>query len=162
MDSLKEIDFDLLARKTTNARLRIRYLALAHFKEGKSRYQIADLLKVSRTSVNLWVSAFLEHGLTGLNEKPRSGRPFRLTKQQRALLTRYVESNAVKEGGGRLQGADIQIYILEQFGVEYELSNIYRLLDKLGFSWITSRSKHPKQSEAQQAAFKKLPTGNDQ
>ncbi|MGS0730516.1 hypothetical protein ACVBKF_30235 [Shewanella sp. 0m-11] len=35
------------------------------------------------------------------------------------------------------------------------------MLEQLGFSWITSRSKHPKQSIEVQAAFKKVPTGND-
>ncbi|EHR6003808.1 helix-turn-helix domain-containing protein [Vibrio parahaemolyticus] len=34
-------------------------LALAQFKDGHSRTQIAKLLKVSRTSVNKWVQTFL-------------------------------------------------------------------------------------------------------
>lgn len=59
MDSLKDTDFHALAKKTSNARMQLRYLALAHFKEGQSRYQIARYLKVSRTSVNAWVKAFL-------------------------------------------------------------------------------------------------------
>jgi hypothetical protein len=32
----------------------------------------------------------------------------------------------------------------------------------LGFSWITSRSKHPKQSEEAQEDFKKTANWNDQ
>lgn len=162
MDSLKDTDFHALAKKTSNARMRLRYLALAHFKEGQSRYQIARYLKVSSTSVNAWVKAFLEQGLDGLQEKPHTGRPSVLTEKQRAELARYIEQSAIKKDGGRLQGADIQAYILQHFDVKYELSNVYRLLHKLGFSWITSRSKHPKQCQAKQEAFKKLPAGNDQ
>ncbi|WP_423228032.1 helix-turn-helix domain-containing protein [Shewanella algae] len=45
--------------------------------------------------------------------------------------------------------------------MSYSLANVYRLLHALDFSWITSRSKHPKQSDEAQAAFKKLPDGND-
>ncbi|HFQ5284237.1 TPA: helix-turn-helix domain-containing protein [Vibrio vulnificus] len=41
----------------------MRLLALAHFKDGHSRTQIAKFLKVSRTSVNKWVQTFLEQGL---------------------------------------------------------------------------------------------------
>jgi hypothetical protein len=41
------------------------------------------------------------------------------------------------------------------------LRNVYRVMDALGFSWITSRSKHPKQSQQTQDTFKKLPVGND-
>ncbi|WP_372154290.1 MULTISPECIES: helix-turn-helix domain-containing protein, partial [unclassified Vibrio] len=36
----------------------MRLLALAHFKDGLSRTQIAKSLKVSRTSVNKWVRIF--------------------------------------------------------------------------------------------------------
>ncbi|SHO59295.1 hypothetical protein VQ7734_05075 [Vibrio quintilis] len=59
-------DFSHLIKSTSNARLRIRYLALAHFSQGKSRTEIALFLKVSRTSVNKWVKAYLDFGLEGL------------------------------------------------------------------------------------------------
>ncbi|WP_435277206.1 helix-turn-helix domain-containing protein [Psychrobium sp. nBUS_13] len=38
---------------------------------------------------------------------------------------------------------------------------MYRLLHQLGFSWITSRSRHPKQSDEVQETFKKIRNGND-
>ena len=41
------------------------------------------------------------------------------------------------------------------------MHHVYKILKQLGFSWITSRSKHPKQSIQDQESFKKLPTGND-
>ncbi|MCF8781099.1 helix-turn-helix domain-containing protein, partial [Vibrio sp. IRLE0018] len=61
----------------------MRLLALAHFKDSHSRTQIAKFLKVSRTSVNKWVQIFLEEGLEGLQEKPRTGRPAFLNAEQR-------------------------------------------------------------------------------
>lgn len=73
---------DGLINSTSNVRLRIRYLAVSHFLEGKSRTEIAQFLKVSRTSVNKWVKAYLDFGLEGLQEKAHTGRPHRLTKQQ--------------------------------------------------------------------------------
>ncbi|TEW53788.1 winged helix-turn-helix domain-containing protein [Psychromonas sp. RZ22] len=56
----------------------------------------------------------------------------------------------------RLIGSDIQSFILEHFGYQYHLSSVYKLLHRLGFSWITSRSKHPKQSIEAQEDFKKF------
>ncbi|MCU8026687.1 helix-turn-helix domain-containing protein, partial [Shewanella glacialipiscicola] len=44
----------------------MRYLALLHFTEGHSRTAIATMLKVSRTSVNKWVTTYLSQGLSGL------------------------------------------------------------------------------------------------
>ncbi|MCP3908605.1 MAG: winged helix-turn-helix domain-containing protein, partial [Oceanicoccus sp.] len=61
----------------------------------------------------------------------------------------------------RLTGEDIVHYIHTEFGVHYHLNHVYKILKQLGFSWITSRSKHPKQSLQSQEAFKKLPAGND-
>ncbi|MEC4089435.1 winged helix-turn-helix domain-containing protein, partial [Pseudoalteromonas rubra] len=56
---------------------------------------------------------------------------------------------------------DIQQYISAQFHIEYELSAVHRLLKRKNFSWISSRSIHPKGNQAYQEAFKKLPVGND-
>ncbi len=63
--------------------------------------------------------------------------------------------------GGRLIGDAILKYIQQHFDVTYHPNAIYKLLEQLGFSWITSRSKHPKQSIESQTAFKKVATGND-
>lgn len=48
---------------------------------------------------------------------------------------------------------DVGHYIQTEFGVTFKQANIYRLLHQLGFSWMTTRSRHPKQSEAAQEAF---------
>ncbi|MEG3756278.1 winged helix-turn-helix domain-containing protein, partial [Psychromonas arctica] len=63
--------------------------------------------------------------------------------------------------GVRLVGTDIQLFIAENFGYQYHLSSVYKLLHRLGFSWITSRTKHPKQSPGAQEDFKKIPNKND-
>ncbi len=80
----------------------MRLLALAHFKDGHSRTQIAKFLKVSRTSVNQWVQTFLEEGLEGLQEKPRTGRPAFLNAKQREQLSQYIKAQAMDSSGGRL------------------------------------------------------------
>ncbi len=52
-------------------------------------------------------------------------------------------------------------YIAQKFKLNYCVSNVYRLFHQLGFSWITSRSRHPKQSIEIQENFKKIRNGND-
>ncbi|MCE9827292.1 IS630 family transposase [Shewanella algae] len=147
-------DFKLLAKRTSNAHLRIRYLALFHFKSGVSRTKIAPLLGVSCTSVNAWVANYLADGLDGLLDKPKPGRPNQLSPHQLEQLKKFIEKNAIKQDGGRLIAEDIRVYICNDLHVSYSLANVYRLLHALDFSWITSRSKHPKQSDEAQAAFK--------
>ncbi|MDF4462343.1 IS630 family transposase [Vibrio parahaemolyticus] len=151
-----DINFSELIHSTSNARLRIRYLAIAHFEEGMSRTDIAKILKVSRTSVNAWVASYKQFGLDGLTGKSHPGRPCNLSQKQLEQFKQYVTESAIKPDGGRLQGEDFVAYIEEQFNVKYGVHNVYRLLHKLGLNWITTRSKHPEQSEEAQEAFKKI------
>jgi transposase len=153
---LKNIDFTALAKRETNARKKLRLLALAHFKDGVNKAAIARMLKVSRGSVNKWVALFLQNGLAGLETKPSPGRPPKLTAVECDKVAAFIAENSRSSKGGRLIATDIQRYIEDNFGVQYQQSNIYRLLHELGFSWITSRSKHPKQSEEVQEDFKKF------
>nr|WP_232360072.1 IS630 family transposase [Paraneptunicella aestuarii] len=153
---LKKIDFTALSKKETNAAKRIRLLALAHYSEGMNKAQIARTLKVSRASVNKWVAAFLDKGIDGLDAKSPPGRPASLSSEQIKKLSRYIEYHSRSDVGGRLTGADIQAWISSHLNVDYKMSNIYRLLHQWGFSWISSRSKHPKQSQNAQEEFKKL------
>ncbi|TQF66204.1 helix-turn-helix domain-containing protein [Pseudoalteromonas luteoviolacea] len=128
--------------------MRTRLLALAHFFEGKSRYQISDYLKVSRTSVNKWVQAYLNHGLEGLEEQPRSGRPCKLDEAQLNQLKVFVHDPMNHPERSRLTLEDVQQYIALQFNTEYELSAVHRLLKRLNVSFISRRSIHSKGDKA--------------
>lgn len=111
---------------------------------------------MSRVSVNKWVKAYLDYGFEEVQEKPHSGRPQRLTEEQRQELKLYITEHAIDVNVGRLQARDIGLYIESNFGISYKKSGIYRLLHSIGLSWITTRSKHPKQSVEAQEAFKKF------
>jgi len=156
MQNLKNTDFKKLASQKNSIQMKMRLLAISHFQDGQSRASIAKYLKVSRTSVNKWISAYLTGGIDALNEKPRTGRPHFLTKPQQTMLCDFINSHANSQTGGRLIGHDIQCYIKDNFNVDYHADYIYILLAKLEFSWTTSRSRHPKQSDEIQENFKKI------
>lgn len=132
MDSLNNLDFKKLASQQKSIQMKMRLLALAHFKDGHSRTQIAKFLKVSRTSVNQWVHTFLEEGLEGLKEKPRTGRPPFLTSKQREQLSQYIKDKANDTLGGRLTGAEIHAYIVKESGQHYHPDSIYYLHKHIG------------------------------
>ena len=137
-------EFSALINATSNARHRLKLLAVSHFIDGKNRTEIASFLKVSRRSVNIWIKAYLDHGLKGLDAKSPTGRPSKLTPDQLAKVKLYIVDNAIKAEGGRLQGKDVQTFIKTEFDITYQKTNIYQLMHKLNLSWITTRSKHPK------------------
>ncbi|WP_176463261.1 IS630 family transposase [Vibrio sp. 03_296] len=58
----------------------------------------------------------------------------------------YIKAQAMDSSGGRLTGNDIHAYIVNEFGKHYHPDSSYYLLNHMGFSWITSRAKHPRQS----------------
>mgnify|MGYP003571697318 CR=1 FL=1 len=140
MISLDHIDFKTLIARETNGRMRVRLMALSHIKDDANKAQVARNLRISRRSVNDWVKKFYEDGLDGLKEKPRTGRPYALSQSQLAQLSQYVRNNSIKENGDRLNAETLATYITQEFKVDYSIFNVYRLLHKLGFSWITSRS----------------------
>lgn len=150
-----------LSKQTADPRMRLRLLALAHFMEGANRTQVAAMTKVSRRIVNQWVSNYLNLGLAGLESKKSPGRPGRLTDAQQEQLTEMLSQAAKSETGGRLTGQDIKQYVLAEFGVDFHLNHVYKLLRKLGFSWLSSRSRHPKQDPEVIETFKKVPAVND-
>ncbi len=160
---MKHTSEDLLklSRAEKNARKRMRLLALSQFLDCKNRTQVANQLNISRTSVNKWVTQYLESGLDGLEARKAKGRTPFLTAKQQKQLGDFIEAQSQNEQGGRLTGEKILNYIKTEFGVHYHHNAIYKLLKQLGFSWITSRSRHPKQQQGIQDAYKKLPTGND-
>ncbi|WP_166738857.1 helix-turn-helix domain-containing protein [Psychromonas algarum] len=146
MDDLNSTDFKLLSRAQTSPQMKMRLLALSHFQKGKSRTEISKFLKVSRTSVNKWVNILLNEGVERLKEKPRTGHAAFISVSQQEQLSQFINDKIYSDKGGRLIGADIHAYIEAEFNKTYHTDSIYYLLKKMVFSWITSRSKHPKQT----------------
>src|SRR5207244_13547160 len=63
--------------------------------DGRSPYQVAELLGDAPRSVYHWIRRFREDGLEGLREEQRPGRPRRLTqKQMKALAQDLIKSPA--------------------------------------------------------------------
>ena len=136
--------------------MRLRLLAVSHFRSGKNRSEIARMLNISRRIVNEWVANYLSKGISALESKSPTGRPSYLTEQEKQTLSLYIKTQSQSEMGGRLTGESIRSYINANFDVDYHPNAIYKLLKSIGFSWITSRSRHPKQSDEVQETFKKI------
>ena len=56
--------------------------------------------------------------------------------------------------GGRITGNEIREHIEKKYNKTFKNNSIYDLLHRLGLSWVSSRSKHPKSDEKKQKAFK--------
>lgn len=117
-------------------RVALRLQAVLLSVDGHSPPQIAQLLHVHRSRVHDWVRNWNEHGVDGLKEGHRSGRPPSLTAAQREDLHDILESGPVAYGlnTGVWTSPMIAAIIAEEFGVGYHPGHVRRLLHRLGFS----------------------------
>ena len=144
---LDDYDFATLAKAEKNKKIYQRLMILAHLKEGMPKSQISRLLFISTDQIYAWATRFHQEGIESLNDKPRSGRPRLLDRSFDEALKQKIEESQAALSGGRLRGEDIVQLIKDEWGVSYSISGVYCLMKEIGMSWISARSKHPKQDE---------------
>jgi transposase len=119
-----EQQLKVLSNKVKDHRMRVRLLAVVHFKAGKNKADVARTLNVSRRMVNEWVANYLKGGVSALESKKPSGRPSLLSSQQKADLIDYIEKQRQSASGGRLNGEILQTYIQRAFSISYHQNSI--------------------------------------
>ncbi len=157
------VDFDAagvrrLAREAGDADQARRLLAIAAVYEGMSRLDAARVAGMDRQTLRDWVHRFNAEGASGLVNRPPPGNPRRLTPEQEDELAQVVEAGPGSAGLGHLarwRCLDLKALIQERWGIRYHERTIGKLLDRLGFSHITTRPRHYRQDEAALEAFKK-------
>lgn len=105
-------------------------------KQGWKQKDIAAALGVTKGAVSQWVSRAAEEGVEGLRTRKPTGKPPRLSLEQRAELPRLLEQGAQAFGfRGELwtlpRVADL---IRRQFGISYHPSHVGRILVRCGWS----------------------------
>ena len=151
-----EVDFFALFKKEGAPHIRIRYLGLSHIQEGATIEYVASILRVSPRAVTYWVQRYKDLGLEGLRDKEGRGAKTKLPKNKENNLCDKVIALQEQRKGGRVKAQDIQEMLEKEFNVSCSISGIYLLLKRVGLHWISSRSRHPKQSQEVQDLFKKL------
>jgi transposase len=146
-----------LARFESDRRASMRLLAIANALEGRSRAEAARLAGMERQALRDAVIRYNAEGPEGLHDRPRSGRPERLSEGQQAALKAWVLRGPDPERNGvsawRL--VDICDHVEETYGVRYSAWGMSRLLKRLDLSHQKAQPRHPQSSPAAQAAFKK-------
>jgi hypothetical protein len=85
---LQKYNFDLLARQEPSGRRRMRYIALAHIKDGKSSTETAQALRVTPRVVTKWLKWFIDEGVNRLEGTPHYWSTQRLPKAQEEAFDR--------------------------------------------------------------------------
>ena len=134
-----------------------RLLALAAVRDGMNRTVAARLGGMDRQTLRDWVHRFNQHGPEGLIDLKPSGRPGKLSDEQKEVLKQLVEAgpDPQKDGVARWRCIDLKRIVGRRFGVDLSEVSLGRVLKKLGFSHISARPRHPVQDPEAIATFKK-------
>ena len=145
------------ARHEANRRAALRMLAIANALEGMSRAEAARLAGMERQALRDAVVRYNAEGLAGLHDRPKPGRPERLSAAEQAALAARVfrGPDPERDGVAAWTRADLCAWLAERFGKPFHPSSLSRVLKRLDLSRQKTRSVHPEVDPAAQARFTK-------
>lgn len=156
IEGLNQHDFDKLAKSPkSSAREKLRFLALAHVKEGYPFFEVAKMLRVYPRTISSWVRKFREEGVDGLRDRYRGGAQLCLPDDKYEEFRDLVIALQACRKGGRIRGEDVRELLQSKYGIQCSLATVYNTLRRAKLVWITGRSQHPKANKEAQLSFKK-------
>jgi transposase len=118
-----------LCAKQPQARLLHRLHCVALVTYGLSASEVARIFDDSPRAVSYWVKRFKQHGLTGLEEESRPGRPSKLNPSQIKKLQTFVKRP--QADSKPVKAETLAAYILKEFGIVLSANRCWRILKKL-------------------------------
>ena len=133
------------ARFEANRRAALRMLAIANALEGMSRAEAARLVGLERQALRDAVMRYNTEGLAGLYDRPKPGRPQRLSEAEQAVLAARVFRGPDPERDGvcAWTRADLASWLEARFGKAFHPSSLSRVLRRLEMSQQKARPIHP-------------------
>jgi transposase len=136
---IKELQEEI--RRSKDARYTHRLHAVLLVAQGMSSSEVAQLLGDGVRTVQLWVHQFTDEGLSGLKNKPRPGRPPKLSEEQLSEIGNALRSPPEECGmsGYLWDGKTLSAFILKEYDVQLGVRQCQRLFRRLGFRYRKPR-----------------------
>jgi len=147
MNEIKKIRQTLKRVKDPVIRLRL-LIVQASFKEPLR--DVGYTFGCTHGKVAYWKNRYIKEGLRGLQTKPRSGAPKKLTKKQETNLKRKIRKHDIKKGWNTKR---IRKVIYEDTGIKYSLRQVQRISHLWGLSQIKPRPRYAYSKKEDRAAF---------
>lgn len=144
-----------LYKKEKNVKLRERYLALVLMHDFKSCVKVAELMQKTSRTIQSWVNLFNNGGKPALIPNSPSGRPSRLTEEQKELLKKDVltDPRALGYEFSNWEGKSVAYHVKKKYGVKLGVRAAQKLLRSLGLTLQRPRYKFPKANVEKQKEF---------
>jgi len=137
-DQVKHLSQSRMAPARRVERARIIQLASA----GLRVPAIAGRLQVAETVVRLWLKRFNAHGVRGLEDAPRSGRPATYTADEIGVVvaTALTDPKELGQSFGSWTFDRLAHYLHEQHGIAIKRSRLHEVLHAEGLRWREEES----------------------
>jgi len=147
----------VLYRKEKYPKLKERFHALILMHELKNCSKVAQLLKRSRKTIQLWVNAFNKGGTKAIIPDSPPGRPSRLSKNQMEELEKDILTHPRKLGYdfSNWEGKSVSHHVKKKFGVELKVRQCQNLLHAMNLSLQRPRYDFPNADPREQEEFVK-------
>lgn len=155
-ENFANFNFIRMSKREANPKNRIRLIAMAHIQEGKTLSYVASSLKVHWNTIQTWLRKFRNHGISGLYVKVNKPKQGKISEINEKWIADFISALNAEDTGGYITGRQLHRLVEQEFSIKCCLRTIYNTLHKLNFSWISSRSKHPKSDEEIQLLYKKI------
>jgi transposase len=123
---------DTFLKKTKEARTFRRAQAVRAVVTGQHLQTVSDTLHFTYSALRKWVYRFANQGVPGLADRPRSGRPPKVTCELEQHLNRLVDQDPLQHGSIHSQWScrDLARVLAQQTGVHLGRESVRGVLKK--------------------------------
>lgn len=156
--TLSEMEHRYRHEKNARAKQRL-HMLLLHTKKI-TQQDIARLVCVSQGTVSNVCARFKKSGFDSVYDKPRSGRPAKLSLAEKEELKKRMSREYVK---GKIRRGwhikDVMTVLNKEFKKDYSMRQAERILHNMKMSWKVPRPEHKLRDEKAVYDFKKTSRG---
>ena len=129
-DALSTLDTFL--KQTKEARVFRRARAVRHVVKGQRLQTVSDTLQFTYSALRKWVHRFAHQGPQGLVDRPRSGRPRKVTCALEHHLNRLVDQDPLQHGSLYSQWScrELATVLARETGVHLGRESVREILKK--------------------------------
>ena len=147
-----------IVHTTTDARYRHKVEMVNLVLGGLTPSYLSAYCGDSKRTITLWVKIADEQGFEALKPRKPTGKPPKLTKEQKAEIRTVLEEDDPKKYGHNVwDGPSLSAYIEETYAIRLCVRQCQRLFHSLGFSLVRPQTFPSKgeRNEAERTEYKK-------
>ncbi len=130
VDALSTLD--TFVKQTRKARVFRRAQAVREVVKGQRLQTVSDTLSFTYSALRKWVYRFASHGTQGLVDRPRSGRPPKVTCALERYLNHLVDQDPLEHGSIHSQWScrELATVVARETGVQLGRESVRGVLKK--------------------------------